>query len=478
MVVSLKSRNDIVISAQEKAKQKIYAQKTAQILVERYGGRKPLAHVHTYGCQQNVSDGEKIKGMLREMGYSFCEKPQDADLVIYNTCAVRENAEDKVFGNVGQLSHCKKTRKDMIIGLCGCMTQQSHIAAKIQKSYPYVDLVFGTHALYRLPELLYTALSKKKRVFEVSESDGRIAEGLPVVRDGSIKAWLPIMYGCNNFCTYCVVPYVRGRERSRSSADIIAEAKELIAQGYKEITLLGQNVNSYGKGLEEEINFSDLLWKLNALEGDFRLRFMTSHPKDATKELIDTMAECEKVCNHLHLPVQSGSDRVLREMNRHYDKESYLSLVEYAKEKIPELSFSSDIIVGFPGETEADFLETLELIQKVGYHFLYTFIFSPRVGTKAAEMPDPIPAEEKSRWFRQLLDQQEQIGQNIYDSLVGKTFRVLVEGAGKSGPQFLTGRTEQNVIVDFEGEQELIGRFVEVQITKALRWAVIGEVVK
>jgi len=478
MFLSLKDRNDILVSEEEKAKQKEYAEKAAKLLSQRYGGCRPLAHVHTYGCQQNVSDGEKIKGMLQEMGYGFCEKPQDADLVIYNTCAVRENAEDKVFGNVGQLSHCKKTRKDMIIGLCGCMTQQSHIAQKIKKSYPYVDLVFGTHALHRLPELLYTALIQKKRVFEVAESDGMIAEGLPAVRDGKIKAWLPIMYGCNNFCTYCVVPYVRGRERSRASADIIAEAKELIAAGYREITLLGQNVNSYGKGLEEEINFSELLRRLNALEGDFVLRFMTSHPKDATKELIDTIAECEKVCHHLHLPVQSGSDRVLKEMNRHYDKAAYLELVEYARKRIPDLSFSSDIIVGFPGETEAEFLETLELIRKVRYHFLYTFIFSPRVGTRAAEMDDPIPAEEKSRWFRQLLDAQEQIGQEIYDGLVGQTFRVLVEGEGKSGPGYLTGRTEQNVIVDFEGDEELIGSFINIRITKALRWAVIGEVVK
>ncbi len=474
----MKSRNDILVSEEEKARQREFAEKAAKILAERYSGRTPLAHVHTYGCQQNVSDGEKLKGMLQDMGYSFCEKPQDADLVIYNTCAVRENAEDKVFGNIGQVSHCKKTRKDMIIGLCGCMTQQPHIAEKIKKSYPYIDLVFGTHALYRLPELLYTALIQKKRVFEVTDGDGTIAEGLPAVRDGSIRAWLPIMYGCNNFCTYCVVPYVRGRERSRASADIIAEAKELIAQGYREITLLGQNVNSYGKGLEEEINFSGLLRKLNALEGDFVLRFMTSHPKDATPELIDTIAECEKVCHHLHLPVQSGSDRVLKAMNRHYDKEAYLCLIDYARKKIPDLSFSSDIIVGFPGETEEEFLETLELIKRVRYHFLYTFIYSPRVGTKAAEMEDPVPPEEKSRWFRQLLDVQEQIGQEIYDELVGETFRVLAEGQGKSGPGFLTGHTGQNVIVEFEGGEELLGCFVDVRITKALRWAVVGELVK
>ena len=470
----MKNRDEIIVPKAEKDRQREYAAKISELLRQRYSGRKPLAHVHTYGCQQNVSDGEKIKGMLQEMGYGFSESPQDADVVIYNTCAVRENAEDKVFGNIGQLSHCKSVRRDMVIGLCGCMTQQPHVAQKIKKSYPYVDLVFGTHVLHRLPELLYRALTEKKRVFEAPDSEGVIAEGLPAVREGSIKAWLPIMYGCNNFCTYCVVPYVRGRERSRTSDDIIAEAKELIAAGYKEITLLGQNVNSYGKGLEEDINFSGLLKKLNALDGDFILRFMTSHPRDATRELIDTMAACEKVCHHLHLPVQCGSDRVLQAMNRHYDKASYLELTDYAREKIPDISFSSDIIVGFPGESESEFEETLELVRKVRYHFLYTFIFSPRVGTKAAEMEDPVPAVEKSRWFRRLLDVQEQIGQEIYDGLVGQTFRILVEGPGRSGTGYLTGRTGQNVIVDFEGPEELIGRFVQVKVVKALRWAVIG----
>lgn len=476
MVIFLNSRSEKLVPEDELSRQREYALQVKRLLELRYPGRTPFAHVHTFGCQQNVSDGEKIKGMLQGMGYEFCTAPADADLVIYNTCAIRENAEDKVFGSIGQLSHCKNARKDMILGVCGCMVQQKHVAEKIRKSYPYIDLVFGTHVLHRLPELLYRALTEKKRVFEAPDSDGVIAEGLPAVRDGKIKAWLPIMYGCNNFCTYCVVPYVRGRERSRASADIIAEAKALIADGYKEITLLGQNVNSYGKGLEEEINFAGLLRKLNALDGDFVLRFMTSHPKDATPELIDTMARCEKVCHHLHLPVQSGCDRVLREMNRHYDKKSYLALVDYARKKIPDLSLSSDIIVGFPGETEEEFGETLELVKQVGYHFLYTFIFSPRPGTKAAQMEDPVSPQEKSRWFRQLLDVQEKIGQAIYDGLVGKTFRVLAEGQGRSGDGWLTGRTGQNVIVEFEGPEALIGGFVNVRVTKALRWAVIGEI--
>ncbi len=452
-----------------------YREQVAALLRERYPERIPLAYIHTYGCQQNVSDSERIKGQLAMMGYGFCDSAQDADFVLFNTCAVRENAEDKVFGNVGQLLLYKRQKPDMLIGLCGCMTQQPHIAEKIRKSYPYVGLVFGTHVLYKLPQLLYEALVGQKRIFDLSEeNDNPPAEGLPVQRDGTLKAWLPVMYGCNNFCTYCVVPYVRGRERSRRSADILAEAKELIAAGYKEITLLGQNVNSYGKGLEEKINFSELLRKLNALEGDFVIRFMTSHPKDATRELIDTMAECEKVCHHLHLPVQSGSDRVLKEMNRHYDRAAYLELVRYARERIPDLSLSSDIIVGFPGETYEDFKETLSLVRAVGYHFLYTFIYSPRVGTKAAQMDDPIPAQEKSRWFQELLAAQEEIGQKIYDRLLGQTVRVLVESEGKS-EGLLVGRTEQSVIVEFSGNSALIGGFSRVKVTKAMRSAVRGE---
>lgn len=471
----MSERKEIFVSDSEKQEQREYSRRVSEILSKRYPDRMPMAHLHTYGCQQNVNDGEKIKGMLAVMGYGFCNTPQDADLVIYNTCAVRENAEDKVFGNVGQLVHCKRARKDMIIGLCGCMTQQPHIAEKIRKSYPYVDLVFGTHVLHKLPELLYRTLTDHKRVFDIENSDGVIAEDIPVVRTDGIKAWLPIMYGCNNFCTYCVVPYVRGRERSRHSADIIAEAKQLIADGYKEITLLGQNVNSYGKGLEENINFSKLLRMLNDLDGDFILRFMTSHPKDATPELIDTIVECEKVCKHLHLPVQSGSDRILDLMNRHYHVEDYRKLIAYARKKIPDISFTSDIIVGFPNETEEDFQATLDLIREVRYHFLYTFIYSKRVGTKAAAMEDLTPEQEKSRRFRELLSVQEVIGQEIYDKLVGTTCRVLVDGEGKSGEGYLTGRTEQSVIVDFQGDKQLIDSFVPVRITKALRWAVIGE---
>ena len=465
------------VPVQEMDRQREFMLLVHHISEERFltQGDYPKAFVRTYGCQGNVADGEKLKGMLEEMGYKLVDSPEGADFVLYNTCAIREHAEDRVFGNVGALKNQKRKNPDMLIGLCGCMMQQGHVAERIKKSYPYVDLVFGTHAMHRFPELFYRALSSNRRVFEISQSDGVIAEGLPTHRDGRYKAWLPIMYGCNNFCTYCVVPYVRGRERSRQPEDILAEARELIAKGYKDITLLGQNVNSYGNDLENGVRFPQLLQKINDLDGEFRIRFMTSHPKDCTHELIDTIASCDKVCNHIHLPVQSGSSRVLNAMNRRYTRESYLSLIKYAKEKIPGVSFTSDIIVGFPGETYEEFLQTVSLIQQVGYDSLYTFIFSPRKGTKAYDMPDPVAQEEKGKWFRELLAVQEKIGEERYRALVGKTLRVLPEGPGKTGEGYLTGRSDSNVIVDFPGEESLIGKFVNVTITKALNWAVLGE---
>lgn len=438
------------------------------------GAGMPRALVHSFGCQQNVSDGEKIKGMLAQMGYGFTDDLEEADLVLYNTCAVRENAEDRVFGNIGILKHRKKQNPQMIIALCGCMMQQEHIAKKIRQSYPFVDIVFGTHAMHRLPQMLDGVLSGRRHVVDIADRGEGIVEGLPIRRDGTLKAWLPVMYGCDNFCTYCVVPYVRGRERSRSSAAILEEAKSIIAAGYKEIMLLGQNVNSYGKGLEEKIDFPHLLEQINALPGDFRIRFMTSHPKDCTKALIDTIARCKKVCNHIHLPVQCGSDRILKQMNRHYTVEDYKALLAYAREKIPDVLFSSDIIVGFPGESYQDFQKTLDLIRKVGFSALYTFIYSRRVGTRAAEMDDPVPPEEKSRWFRELLEVQQACAQPIYDAMVGKTYTVLPEGPGKSGEGYLTGRTGNNMIVEFKAPPEQVGRFTEVTITRAPGWALEG----
>lgn len=452
-------------------------------LVRRYNdekwsktGKTVFCHTHTYGCQQNASDGEKINGLLLEMGYTLCDSPSDADLVLYNTCAVRENAEDRVFGNVGALKNTKRRNPSMIICLCGCMVQQEHIAEKVKKSFPYVDLVFGTHALQRFPELLYNRLSGSIRQFDAKDSAGEIVEGLPVARSGGTKAFLPVMYGCDNFCSYCVVPFVRGRERSREPQNIIDEAKSLVISGCKDITLLGQNVNSYGKTLENPISFSRLLQEIAVIDGDFRIRFMTSHPKDCTKELIDTIAEHDKICSHIHLPVQSGSDKVLAAMNRRYTRKDYLSLIEYARSRIPDVSFTSDIIVGFPGETCEDFEETLSLVKQVGYQSLFTFLYSKRVGTKAADMNDPVPSEEKSRWFRELLDVQQEIGAAKYGELVGKTIRVLAEGLGKSGENYLSGRSESNIIVDFIAPPDKIGNFVNVGVTGALNWAVLGEI--
>ncbi|MCI8649230.1 MAG: tRNA (N6-isopentenyl adenosine(37)-C2)-methylthiotransferase MiaB [Anaerotruncus sp.] len=454
------------------AQQQDYANLASKLLCERYG-RSPLAYVHSFGCQQNLSDGEKISGMLAQMGCNFTDSPEKADLVIYNTCAVRENAEDRVLGNVGALKPLKKQRSNMIIGLCGCMMQQQQMADKIKRSYPYVDLVFGTHALLELPQLLYQRLSGQSRQFSTADSDGCIIEGLPLRRDGTIKANLPIMYGCDNFCTYCIVPYVRGRERSRLSSDILAEAQELVAQGYREITLLGQNVNSYGKGLEEQIDFADLLRRINAIEGDFILRFMTSHPKDCTPKLIDAIAECEKVCNHIHLPVQSGSDRVLTMMNRHYTIAQYEALIAYARKKILDVTFSSDIIVGFPGETYEEFQQTLALIKRIGYTALFTFIYSPREGTKAASMEDPVPYAEKSRWMQELLAVQSQIREQQQAQQIGRTLRVLADGeASESG--WLSGRTVSNDIVQFAAPKQKLGSFVDVTIERALNWALFG----
>lgn len=463
-----------MVSEWELNQQKQYMERVQLTLHNRYGDQLPLAHVHSYGCQQNVSDGEKLKGMLAQMGYGFCDTPQDANLVLYNTCAVRKNAEDRVFGNVGALKNQKRNQKGMLIGLCGCMMQQPHIVEQLKQHYPYVDLVFGTHALHLLPQILYQALQTNQNIYHTQDSDGMIAEDLPIRRDGTIKAWVPIMYGCNHFCTYCIVPYVRGRERSRTPEAILTEIRGLIAEGFKEITLLGQNVNSYGKGLTESTNFSDLLRRINAIPGDFCIRFMTSHPKDATPELIDTIAACEKVCKHFHLPVQSGSDRILQRMNRHYTKSSYLALVEYAKQKIPNLSFTSDIIVGFPGEQREDFVETLDLLQRVQYDSLFTFIYSKRVGTAAANMQDPVPHEVKTQWFTELLALQKPISHQNAAAYIGKTIRVLAEGEGRTAQGYLTGRSDQFMVVEFEGTPAQIGTFVDVEIQRNKGWTLLG----
>ena len=438
-----------------------YAARIKELLAQRYG-RVPLAYIHTYGCQQNVSDSERIKGLLSTMGYSMTENIESADLIIFNTCAVREHAEDRVYGNIGMLKPLKEKRHDILIAVCGCMTQQQSVAERLKKSYPYVDIVLGTHVRHRLPEYIYRRLKGEKRVFDISDDCHEIIEGVPVSRDGKFKAWLPIMHGCNNFCTYCIVPYVRGREVSREPDAIIREAKKLIDSGVKEITLLGQNVNSYGKD-GKSIDFPELLEKINGIDGDFRIRFMTSHPKDCTDKLLQTMAKCEKVERHLHLPLQSGNDEILRRMNRHYDSKAYLKLVEKARNLIPDIQFTSDIIVGFPGETYENFLDTVEIIKKVKYYQLFTFIYSPRKGTPAADMPDGISKTEKSRWFTELLRIQDSIADEIGQSLVGSTAKVLFDSDMGDGK--ISGRSNQYYNVEVEGDFSDIGTLQNVTIT-------------
>lgn len=463
------------VSDEELEVQRQFAHKVNELTSKRYSS-KPLACVVTYGCQQNVADSEHIKGMLEAMGYGFTEERTQAKLIIFNTCAVREHAEDRVFGNVGTLKKYKLANPDVVIALCGCMMQQQHIAEKIKKSFPFVDLVFGTHVVYKVPELIYSALTKNRRVFELPDVDGVIAEGIPVKRDNDKKAWIPIMYGCNNFCSYCIVPYVRGRERSREVEDVVKEFKALVDDGYKEITLLGQNVNSYGKDLEPRVTFSQLLRTLNELDGDFRIRFMTSHPKDCTKELIETMAECDKVATHLHLPFQSGNDRVLKAMNRSYTREKYLSLINYAKELMgDELSITSDIIVGFPGETYEEFCDTKSLVEEIKATSLFTFIYSPRKGTPAAEMDDPVPYEEKSKWMRELLALQERISGEQMALHKGKIFKCFVYGKGKQGDNYLAARTDGNLIIEFVGDEGLIGTFQKIKVTEPLTYVMLGE---
>lgn len=455
-------------------KRREYLNLIAEIMDIRKRGDKPMAYIHTYGCQQNVADSEKIKGMLHMAGFEFTETAEDADFILFNTCAIREHAEDRVFGNVGALKNIKRRHPSVTIALCGCMMEQQVVADRIYKSYPFVNLVFGTHSVANFPELLYNVLLNGGRVFDRNSDDNTIYEDVPVLRDKSFKGWLPIMYGCDNFCSYCIVPYVRGRERSRESSAIISEAKSMIEAGYKEITLLGQNVNSYGKGLEEDISFSELLRRIDAIEGDYIIRFMTSHPKDCTKELIDTIANSKHVSKHLHLPFQSGSSKILKAMNRRYDREKYLDIIRYAKDKIPDVSLTSDIIVGFPGETYEDFLETISLIKEVQFTSLYTFIYSRRPGTPAASMPDVATDEEKGEWFTELLKTQEQIAAERCRSMVGSTERVLVEEINeKTG--LLSARTSGNIIVEAPGDPSLIGTFQNAKITEARNWILRGE---
>lgn len=430
------------------------------------------AYVHSFGCQLNVSDGERVRGTLAQIGYTLVDEPEEADLIVFNTCAVRGSAEDRLYGILGNVKKLKRDNPDLVLALCGCMASEPQTADYVRKHYPYVDILFGTSAIGRLPSLLLEHYQGKKFACDTAEYDDY--ETLAADRENPFRACVPVSFGCNNFCTYCIVPYVRGRERSRTPEQILSEVRTLAEQGYKEIMLLGQNVNAYGKDLNPPVSFAELLRQVDKIPGDFVIRFLSSHPKDATTELLDTILQGDKIERHLHLPVQSGSDRILAEMHRHYTVEQYLKIVDYVRAQDPGFSLTSDIIVGFPGETEADFQGTLDLVQRVQYDNLYTFIYSPRKGTKAAEMEDPTPASEKSARMERLLTVQRDTSTSFNQRFLGKTLRVLVQEKAKR-PGYVLGKDSAAVIVEFPGSEDLIGQFVHVRITKTRNWAVEGE---
>ncbi len=468
----------------EMQRQNEYRDKVRAIVASREAERgEPLkVYVQTFGCQQNEADSEKIAGMCMSMGYEICYEPALADLIMVNTCAVREHAEKKALSIIGQYKHLKAVNPQMLIGVCGCMVTQEHRKESIKHSYPYVDFVLGTSSLHRLPELIYTKIQKGKRLYCPEEKEYLVAEGLPIHRESSYRAWVSIMYGCNNFCTYCIVPYVRGRERSRRPEDIIAEISGLVAEGYKDITLLGQNVNSYGKDAKsddgEVYDFADLLSDIDKIEGEYLIRFMTSHPKDASDKLIDVIASSKHIAHQFHLPMQSGSDRILKAMNRHYDTEKYLRTVEYLRKKVPDVTISSDIIVGFPGETEEDFCDTLKMLRRVRFDMTYSFIYSPRKDTPAATMECQIPDEVKGERFNRLLELQNEIALEKNKPMENKIVNVLCDGPSKNNDSVYSGRSEGNKIVLFDGNEDDIGKFVTLKITRAETFALYGEKVK
>lgn len=450
-----------------------YIEEVRKIFSEREA--PPLCCVHSYGCQQNVSDGEKLLGQLSLMGCGVTDDMTAADIIILNTCAVRENAELKVYGNIGELKHLKEQKPDMIIAVGGCMGQEPKTAEKIKKSYRHVDIVFGTFAAKELPRLIYEALTQRRLIVDTDERNTECFEDIPAVRNEKYKAGVSIMYGCNNFCSYCIVPYVRGRERSREPEKIIEEIKRLADSGCKEIMLLGQNVNSYGRGLDEKIDFPELLRRIDSIDGDFRVRFMSPHPKDATNEFFDVIAESKKICRSVHLPLQSGSDRILKEMNRRYTVQKYMDMVSYARKVMPELSISTDIIVGFPNETYEDFLQTLDVVKVVKYDNIFSFIYSKRTGTKAADIIDHTSEEDKGKWFRELLAVQREISEEHYRRFMGAEFDVLFDGTYKE--EFISGKSGEFIITLVKGSPDLIGTMRKVRVTKTYNWAVEGELI-
>ena len=449
------------IPEEEMARQRDFARRVAF-----HPDRPKTYFIVTYGCQMNAHDSEKLAGMLEEMGITAAAEKTQADLVLHNTCCIRDNAERKALGNVTWLKEIKRDRPEMLIGVCGCMIQQAEMAQKLLKQYPFIDLAFGTGNLYKLPEYLLEAIENKDRVIRVEQEASTIAEGLPVRRESDIKAYITVMYGCNNFCSYCIVPYVRGRERSRMSDDIVREAEALVASGAKEIMLLGQNVNSYGLDSEEGVSFAQLLHRVSQT-GIERLRFMTSHPKDLSDALIDEMAHNPVIAPHLHLPVQSGNDRILHEMNRRYTREHYLQRVQALRSAMPSIGLTTDLIVAFPGETEQEFLDTVSLVEEVRYDSAYTFIYSPRKGTKAAQMPGMIDPTVASERIERLIAVQERITGEILNGMRGETAQVLVEGTSRRRETQLTGKSGRNINVNFCGDTSDIGKIIPVRITGA-----------
>ena len=463
---------------EETRRQYEYIEKARQYVAqkEKEAGRKLTCCVHTFGCQMNARDSEKLLGILTDIGYVETED-EHADFVIYNTCTVRENANNKVYGRLGYLSNFKKKNPHMMIALCGCMMQESAVVEKIKKSYPFVDLIFGTHNIYKLAETMYNRLTGKKMVVDIQKEAEEIVEDLPVERKYPFKSGVNIMFGCNNFCSYCIVPYVRGRERSREPEEILAEIRRLVADGVVEVMLLGQNVNSYGKNLKNPVTFAELLRRVNEIEGLERIRFMTSHPKDLSDELIQAMKECDKVCAHLHLPLQSGSSRILKAMNRRYTKEDYLSLVERIREAMPQISLTTDIIVGFPGETEEDFEETLDVVRRVRFDSAFTFIYSVRRGTPAAAM-EQVPEDVVKNRFDRLLNEVQDIAAEVVKRHEGTVQKVLVEEIDTHEAGFVTGRLSNNTVVHFAGDASLIGKIVDVSLDEAKGFYYMGSLVK
>jgi len=438
--------------------------------------KEKKALIITYGCAQNETDSDKLYGMILKMGYKKTDDEKKADVVIINTCSVRENAEVKVYGKIGSLKAKKMKNKGMVVGVCGCLMQQPHASEKIKKSFPFVDLVFGTHVIHEFPKMLYDIIENNQKIHSVDPIDGIIAENVPIDREKSYRATIPIAFGCNNFCTYCVVPHTRGRERSRKSEDILNEIRELAKADLKEVMLVGQNVNSYGNDLSDDLDFPDLLKNVSLIDQIKRIRFITSHPKDITDKLINEMAENPKICKTLHLPFQAGNNRILKEMNRKYTKEDYLKLIDKVKKKMPDIALTSDVIVGFPGETDREFLDTIDIVEKVRFDNLYTYIYSKRNDTKAALMPDNKTYEEKLKNFNELLRVQTEICKEINDTYVGNIYEIIDEGVSKTNPEMRNGRTETNKVINYVPKTDVAeGDFVKVKPTLARSWFLNGE---